>query len=286
MKRLRPPAFGASLTVETCAAGISIPERAQALRNALPVIQASEIEYQELGSSARLFEVVESSMVTPELNADLMGVIYKSHFTRKGSPSRSLYEAIRMAPEFGICPLCAQRIVATVDHYLPQTRHPKLNLTPVNLVPACSDCNKSKLAGVATRAEEQTLHPYYDDLGNERWLVVQIQPSLPPTITFAIRPSIAWSAVLTARVQHHFRVMAINELYVAQAASEMADISYALENVGASSGPTGVRQHLDEQFQSRCARDANSWRTALYEGLRDSDWFCNEGYQRIRGPRA
>lgn len=285
MKRLNPPVFGANLTVETCATGISIPERAQALRDALPVIQASEVEYRELGSSARLFEIVESNIVTPQLSADLMGIIYKSHFARKGAPSRALYEEIRMAPEFGICPLCAQRIVATVDHYLPQTRYPKLNLTPVNLVPACSDCNKSKLAGVATRAEEQTLHPYYDDLGNERWLVVEIRASTPPTISFTIRPSNVWNTVLAARVQHHFRVMGINELYVAQAASEMADISYALESVGGSAGPNGVRQHLDEQFRSRYARDANSWRTALYEGLRDSDWFCTEGYRMIRNSR-
>jgi len=286
VKRLSPPVFSAALTVESCAVGISNPERAQALRDALPVIQASEVEYRELGPSARLFEIAESNTVTPQLSADLMGTIYKSNFARKGAPSRALYEEIRMAPEFGICPLCAQRIVSTVDHYLPQSRHPKLNLTPVNLIPACSDCNKRKLAGVATRAEEQTLHPYYDDLGNERWLVVEIQASSPPTITFAIRPPRAWSAVLAARAQHHFRVMGISELYVAQAASEMADISYALENVGASAGSNGVRQHLDEQFQSRCARDANSWRTALYEGLRDSDWFCNEGYRMIRSPRA
>ena len=286
MKRLDPPAFNATLTVETCAAGISIPDRAQALRDALPVIQASEVEYLELGLAGQLFEIVESDTVTPQLNADLMGIIYKSHFARKGSPSRSLYEQIRMAPEFGICPLCAQRTVATVDHYLPQTRHPKLNLTPANLVPACSDCNKRKLAGVATRAEDQTLHPYYDNLGNERWLVVEVRASSPPTISFAVRPAGTWSEVLTKRVHHHFRVMGLGELYGAQAASEMADISYSLEDVGASSGPDGVRQHLDGQFRSRHARDANSWKTALYEGLRDSDWFCFEGYRQIRTPRA
>ncbi len=80
--------------------------------------------------------------------------------------------------------------------------------------------------------------------------------------------------------------MGLGELYAAQAASEMADISYSLEEVGASSGPDGVRQHLDGQFRSRYARDTNSWKTSLYEGLRDSDWFCIEGYRLIRTPRA
>ncbi|MCY1314638.1 hypothetical protein D9M70_653130 [compost metagenome] len=76
--------------------------------------------------------------------------------------------------------------------------------------------------------------------------------------------------------------MGLGELYAAQAASEMADISYALDGVGASAGPRGVREHLDVQFRSRYFRDVNSWKTALYEGLRDSDWFCSEGYRLIR----
>lgn len=286
MKRLNPPPFDATHAVQVCASGITISDRAQALLEALPVIQASEAEYRELGASGQLYQIEESNEVTPEVDADLMGVIYKSHFARAGSPSRALYEQIRMAPEHGICPLCGQRVVATVDHYLPQTRFPKLNLTPVNLLPACSDCNKRKLAGVPENAEEQTLHPYFDELGNDRWLVVEVQASLPPTISFSIRPAVGWSEVLTARVCHHFRVMGIGELYAAQAASEMADISYSLEEVGSAAGPDGVFAHLDAQFRSRCARDTNSWKTALYEGLRDSNWFCAEGYKRIRNQQT
>ena len=282
MKRLSPPPFSAVQTVEACASGITIPERARILRAALPVIELSEAQYRELGAAGQLYRITESDDVTPELNAQLMGVIYKSHFARSGSPSRPLYEQIRMAPEHGICPLCGQRIVATVDHYLPQTRHPKLNITPLNLVPACSDCNKRKLAKSPGSAEEQSLHPYFDNLGNDRWLVVSVQPSSPPTILFSIRPSPAWSAVLSARVVNHFGLMGLGELYAAQAASELADISYSLEEVGSASGLVGVRAHLDTQFRSRFARDANSWKTALYEGLRDSEWFCVEGYRLIQ----
>ncbi|MEW6591698.1 MAG: HNH endonuclease signature motif containing protein [Pseudomonadota bacterium] len=282
MKRLDPPPFDAAHAVQVCASGITILERAQALLEALPIIQTSEAEYRERGASGQLYRIEGSNEVTPAVDADLMAVIYKSHFARAGSPSRVLYEQIRMAPEHGICPLCGQRIVATVDHYLPQTRHPKLNLTPVNLLPSCSDCNKRKLAAIPESAEKQTLHPYFDDLGNDRWLVVDVQASSPPTISFSIRPAAGWSEVLTARVRHHFSIMGLGELYAAQAASEMADISYSLEEVGSAAGQDGVRAHLDAQFRSRCARDTNSWKTALYEALRDSDWFCADGYRLIR----
>ncbi len=282
MKRLRPPAMHATDTVHACVEGITIPQRAQALTEALPTIQRCEAEYLELGPPGQLYRILPSLGVTPAIDAALMGVIYKSHFARQGTLSRTFYDRIRMAPEFGLCPLCGQRIVATVDHYLPQSRFPVLNLTPANLIPACSDCNKRKLASVPTKAEDQTLHPYFDDLGNERWLIADIQPSTPPTVSFDIRAARAWDEVLTARVINHFAVMGLAELYVAQAASELADMSYGLELLGAAAGPDGVRQHLEIQFQSCQARDSNSWRTALHEGLRDSDWFCVEGYRLIR----
>lgn len=282
MKRLHPPLIQATDTVHACAAGITIADRAQALMDALPAIQRSEAEYLELGATGQLYRITPSDSVTPAIDATLMGVIYKSHFARQGSPSRTLYDQIRMAPEFGICPLCGQRNVATVDHYLPQTRFPTLNLTPINLIPACSDCNKKKLASVPTSAENQTFHPYFDELSNERWLIAEIQPSAPPTVSFEIRPAGTWDAVMTARVRNHFLVMGLEELYIAQAASEMADISYALEDIGAATGPDGVRLHLNSQFRSRHAHNPNSWKTALYEGLRDSDWFCAEGHRLIR----
>lgn len=281
MKRLPLPAFEVKDAVEQCAAGITIAERSQALLAALPNFQAAEATYKALAPAGQLFQIPTSDQVTPLLSGDLMGTIYKSHFARVGAPSRALYEAIRLAPPYGLCPMCGQRIVASVDHYLPQSLHPIFNLTPANLVPACSDCNKGKLAKFAQSAEEQTLHPYFDDLGNERWLVVDVLETEPPSIAFRVKPSAEWSPVLAARVRHHFEVMGLAELYAAQAASELADISFNLGELSKTGGPTSVRTHLYGEFASRYARDPNSWKTALYEGLCVSDWFCKQGHLSV-----
>lgn len=283
MKSLALPDFTSAQAVEACASGIADVERADALRQALPTIEMAEQEYRILGATGELFRTAQRDEVTPSLAAGLMGMIYKRHFVRAGSPSRPLYEQIRMAPKHGICPLCGQRIVASVDHYLPKSHYPQLALTPANLVPACSDCNKNKLARVPEHAEEQTLHPYFDDLGHERWLVANVHPSAPPTIVFDVNPPASWSAVLVARVTHHFRMMGLADLYAAQAASELADISYLLIDVGDAAGADGVHNHLVRELRSRSAHDANSWKTAFYEALANSDWFCSEGYRRIRG---
>ncbi len=282
MKRLPLPSFEVKDVVEQCVSGITIVERSQALLAALPNFQAAEAAYKALAPAGQLFQIPTSDQVTPLLSGDLMGTIYKSHFARAGSPSRSLYEAIRFAPPYGLCPMCGQRIVASVDHYLPQSLHPIFNLTPANLVPACSDCNKGKLAKFAHSAEEQTLHPYFDDLGNERWLVVDVRETAPPSIAYRVRPPAGWTPVLAARVQHHFKVMGLAELYAAQAASELADISFNLGELAKTGGSVSVRTHLRGEFATRHARDPNSWKTALYEGLCASDWFCDQGHLMVR----
>jgi len=282
MKRLPLPRFDVKHAIEQCASGITILERAQALMSALPTIQAAETTYLHLAPAGQLYLIPTSDGVTPQLTRELMGTVYKSHFMRSGSPSRAIYDAIRAAPAYNLCPLCGQRTVASVDHYLPQSLHPVFNLTPANLVPACSDCNKNKLAKLAQSAEQQTLHPYFDDLGNERWLVVDIRETAPPSITYRVQPAQGWTAVLEQRVQHHFELMGLAELYAAQAASELADISFGLMEVGQTGGGAAVRVHLQGEFASRYARDANSWKTALYEGLCKSDWFCTEGYRLVR----
>ena len=281
MKRLPLPGFGVTQAIKLCVSGITIPERAQALMNALPTIQEAEARYLSLAPMGQLYTIPTSDSVTPELTGKLMGTVYKSHFMRTLSPSRGLYDAIRAAPAYNLCPLCGQRPVASVDHYLPQSLHPALNLTPANLVPACADCNKNKLAKLAENAEQQTLHPYFDDLGNDRWLVTDIQETAPPSIVYRVRPAQAWSSVLAQRVQYHFGVMGLAELYAAQAASELADISFGLLQVSQTGGGRAVRGHLHGEFASRRARDANSWKTALYEGLCESDWFCDEGYRLV-----
>lgn len=282
MKRLPLPGFDVKQAIELCASGITIPERTQALMNALPTIQGAEAAYLNLAPVGQLYTIPTSDGVTPQLTGEMMGTVYKSHFMRAGSPSRGLYDAIRVAPAYNLCPLCGQRTVASVDHYLPQSLHPVFNLTPANLVPACSDCNKNKLAKLAQCAEQQTLHPYFDDLGNERWLVADIRETAPPAIAYRVRPVQGWTPVLAQRVQYHFEVMGLAELYAAQAASELADISFGLMQVGQTGGGAAVRIHLQGEFTSRHVRDANSWKTALYEGLCASEWFCNEGYRLVR----
>jgi hypothetical protein len=134
------------------------------LRAAAPGFLAAELAYLNAAAREVLFEIPGSDDVDGHVTTKEMEALYKGNFSRSRSPARRIYDAIKLAPPHGICPLCGQRVVATLDHYLAKSVHPRLAITPANLIPACSDCNKLKLDRQARDAQEQPLHPYFDRL--------------------------------------------------------------------------------------------------------------------------
>lgn len=285
IKKLPVPPATVDVAAETCASGISIAERARILREAIPVMQVAELDYRNRGGVGEFHLIAGSHSVTDELDQPLMDTIYKNHFVPKTSPTRPIYDQILHAQSSnGRCPSCGQRDVTAVDHYLPKSKYPKLALTPINLVPICDVCNKKKLAKSPATAEEQFIHPYFDDLGQERWLHADIQPTSPPTVTYYIKPPTSWRAIqaLTERVEKQFALLELGDLYAAQVASELPEIAGALIEIGDAAGDEDVRAHLQLLFRSFRASDPNSWKTALYEAMANSDWFCSEGYRMIR----
>jgi hypothetical protein len=81
-------------------------------------IEAAEIRYRRLGANASLFTIAEAATVADRVGAQEMKSLYKDTFSRKGSKARHIYDAIKNAPQNGICPICGQRVISTLDHYL------------------------------------------------------------------------------------------------------------------------------------------------------------------------
>ena len=178
----------------------------------------------------------------------------------------------------GVCPLCGHRTVSTIDHYLPKAAFPSLVVVPYNLVPACGVCNKVKLVDAPESAEDQTLHPYYDDVTDDQWLFAKVIETSPSSIVFFVRAPADWDEVLKARVDHHFDVLELGQLYSCQAATELANIRFQLENILRSAGAEAVQGHLNEGAISRRANHINSWQTAMYQAMAESIRFCNGGF--------
>jgi hypothetical protein len=207
------------------------------------------------------------------LPAGEMGRLYDRKMAAQRSPARAIYDAVKLAAENGQCPLCGHRQVMTLDHYLPKSTFPALAVNPVNLVPACRDCNSAKLASTS-----ETLHPYYDAIEGVRWLAASVVEGAPAAARFFVEPSADWPRSLAARVNSHFQIFGLADLYTAQAAVQLSGMRRRMEGLHQEGGAVLVRSHLAQDADSWRGHKVNAWQTAFYDALRQSNWYCSGGF--------
>ncbi|QKW29143.1 hypothetical protein HUT11_25810 [Streptomyces seoulensis] len=197
---------------------------------------------------------------------------YTSRMARKGSAGREIYDQLLKRAHRGLCPLCGHGFADTIDHQLPKVAYPLLAVTPANLVPACLPCNKARGEAAPATAEEQTLHPYFDDVTDHVWLAARLTTPPEPGAVFFVSPHPDWSATLTARVQRHFTTCNLARLYAAQVGTELAALNDYLRG-------KPYRAVLDEmQHRAASYGTRNSWQAALYRALAASPWYITSGY--------
>ncbi|WP_224372476.1 HNH endonuclease [Hyalangium versicolor] len=246
-----------------------------------PDIGAAAQVFDATAKAGRLYTLEEHKDVAGQVTAREMSDLYKRRMARSGSAGRRVYDALMLRAK-GICPLCGHLPVSTLDHQLPQAMFPALAVTPTNLVPACGDCNKWKQDAIPRKAEEQTFHPYFDDFGKEPWLHAEVVENTPPTLRYSVRPPASWPAIWGARARHHFRTYKLGRLYKTQAANELMNMQHLLLGLQEKAGVDGVRSHLRSHEESCAKANPNSWQTAMYRALGESEWFCTEGLVQLR----
>ena len=146
------------------------------------------------------------------------------------------HSALHSAPQ-DRCPLCVQRMVTTLDHHLLKAYYPVFSVNPLNLVPACADCNKAKLSNYHENPEEVPLHPYYDNIDGDRWLVAAVVQTAPAAMRFYVQPPGVWDPVLAEWLRRHFDELCLATLYGSEAAEELVNIRSQLVGLhGAGEG--------------------------------------------------
>ncbi|WNI16214.1 HNH endonuclease [Actinacidiphila sp. ITFR-21] len=199
---------------------------------------------------------------------------YTQRMARKGTPGKDEYDKIKSATPFGRCPLCGHRDVETIDHQLPKKAYPLLAVVPANLVPACRSCNTVKGESEPKIAEDQTLHPYFDDIGKEQWLFATVHEVAPAFLEFFIVPPPAWDNVLTKRALGHFHKFGLASLYGSQAAQEMSGLRHILKR----KVPSTVGEYLRDEAMGLAEASPNLWRTAMYQALAENSWYVDGGF--------
>lgn len=281
MRSLPNPAVTSAEVLRLCASSIRDPDLKQRLLDAEVVVEAAESWYLEHGKSAELYAITGTEDVGGFVSRKEMERVYNGTFV-KGTRTRSTYAMLKKACVNDICPLCAQGTVHQLDHYLPITRFPVYGITAINLVPACSDCNKCKLIHVPANAGEQTIHPYFDEVDDEQWLFGEVVETTPAAMRFAVKAPDHWDAVLVERLKTHFRIFKLGALYATHAAVEIGNMRHALKKMAATPGfSERIRQHLRERAESCADVYENSWQRATFDALADSDWFCFGGFEVV-----
>lgn len=273
-----PPQLDPRLTFETCIGGMRDAALQQRFQLATPLITQASVDY-ELAANSNLLHTIPSGNGVGPVSCKEMSKLYDSRMVPMNSPGRATYDLLLSAPRHGICPLCGVRTVSTLDHHLPKAHYPAYTVNPLNLVAACQDCNKAKLNKIPTTSSEETLHPYFDNIDNERWLMAEVLNTAPAALKFFVEGPTNWSPILASRVQYEFEMLRHGKSYPLYAASELASIRSGLMKLRAAGGQAAVRNQLTERAESCKADRLNSWRTAMYEALAFSDWFCGGGFQ-------
>ncbi|GKS10868.1 HNH endonuclease [Paenibacillus chitinolyticus] len=277
MRKLPPPTDKPEVVFAACISKVRNPALKQSLISCTQEIIKDSQSFVRHAKRNTLHLISEKNVVGIGVSKEEMEKVYTDRMAKKTAPGRAYYDKLITIPKNGICPLCGHRIVQTLDHHLPKAHHPSLVVSPINLIPACSDCNKSKLNSRPTSPEEEPLHPYFDNIENDRWLYAEVIQDDPVAIRYFIDAPSHWDTIKTARVKNHFELLELSRLYSIQAATELADIKHRLRKLYRSSGSDAVRSQLLDSAESCGQQHLNYWKTAMYHALAQSDWYHNTG---------
>lgn len=280
MRKLPRPANSAHDVFTLCIKQVRKLELRKRLAAITGNIEQGEAHYIQNAEAEELHTFPRHAAVGA-VSRDELVKVYTGRFVPKDCDARHIYDEIILAAPQGRCPLCGVGQVTTLDHHLPKADYPVLAVTPANLVPACTWCQTEKRQGRPATAEEQTLHPYFDDFEGERWLFADVLQTQPASFSFFVQPPASWTELDAARLQHHLEAFKLYRLFASNAADELTNIRYSLQNLLDTGDMTAVRNHLRAEADSREQAHKNSWQTAMYRAASVSDWFCNGGFAAI-----
>lgn len=245
-----------------------------------PLINKAEKEFEEKIVKCEAHLISQELTVNGNVTSGELANLYTARMVSH-EVGRIHYNSILLSAKKGLCPLCSHRDVSTLDHYLPKSLYPRLSVVPINLIPACQKCNTDKSSDYPTSPETHRLHPYFDNIENDKWLIASVNYSNPISVTFSVGWAKGWNLLMYSRVSRHFDFFELNTLYATQAGRELSGIKHQLSNVFQSGGIQSLRTYLIECSTSRAIDNLNSWQSALYAGLAANDWFCSGGFRQI-----
>lgn len=275
---LAKPSLSARITYEVSISRVNDGGLRARLQAAAPHIESETAIFESLADAGRSHEFLH--VASPGVTTGELVDVYDDRFARKEGPGRHIYDQLRISAPDAKCALCGHRDAKTLDHYLPKRHFANLVVAPLNLIPACRDCNFVKLNRVATTNADQTINPYFDQIDDsEVWMLATVVHSEPAAVRFDVACPPIWTPELVARVHKHFEVFELGSLYASQAAGELALRRRMFSEAFDAGGREGLRRLLLSFQRSAAGFRPNGWQAVLYTAWRLSDWFVDGGFR-------
>lgn len=278
MRKVQRPSDLPKDVLLTCISNYEDEDLVTRMESAAPYIVAASDLFEEMVISKTLhtLEPHDDEGVSGIVSTKEMKNVYNDKLVKKGQPGRDIYDRILNAPKLNKCPICGHRVVSTLDHHLPKAKFPALSITPVNLIPSCFDCNKTKKVAIPSSPEEETLHPYFDDVEGDLWLKAEILEGRPIGFKFYVTQPDNWDDLKYMRARNHLKIFELGRLFSINAAEEYSMRELTLKRIYGKSGSEGLKTQLQDYAESAEAVHLNSWQSAMFRALEGSNWYLEE----------
>lgn len=271
MIKLEKPEFKQDEIINNCISNMREGTLKQRILDSKDEIVRKGIEYDQKACLGQLSHIGVHNALEGGATKDDMTKLYETKFVPKGQGGRKYYDAIKLLSLK--CPYCAQREVSTLDHYLPKAKYPTYAITPYNLVPSCANCNTDKKDKSFEGREEETIHPYYDDFTDKKWIVANMIEEDPIAFEFMVHCPEVWEDIKKVRAENHFKKFELNKLYKPYASEEFRACLKRIIRLYKRGGKELAIEDLKEHIEDQEAVRLNTWKAAMYQAIIDSEWF-------------
>lgn len=285
MKKLPRPNIKARDSYYACVSAVIEVNLKTRLETCYDYINKQVNDYIAHASIGTLFSLIP---LKHQKNEDpiVIGKVLKSeliklydYYMLQKHPARAIYDEILIAAN-DKCPFCGGiGRPKTLDHYLPKAKYPQFSVFPLNLIPACRDCNTDKSNRLALNANEQVLHPYLDEefFFSIQWIFALVVTTEPCTLSFYTEPPISWDKISRDRVHKHFESFDLAKRYSIQTAEELSTLIYQRSSYLRNLNSDDFKKHLQSVATSPTLF-ANHWKKVMYQALSENEWFCNKQF--------
>ena len=279
MLRLNEPVHTYEQSLDDCGSGIAryMPLKMKLSNGKLDLLAAGG-QYSVAGRAGNLssfapFLGSAVDVVIADITKEELVKVYDQYFVPEDKVARRVYDAIMNSAQEK-CPFCGGiGTPRNLDHFLPKAYFPQFTVLPINLVPACWDCNMDgKGHTIAATAEDQPIQPYLDDAKffNEQWVFAAYHAGANGAhgeFEYFTSPPIHWSVVERTRVARHFENFDLAKRYSVKAAEQLATVFGQIDRMKSKGlGEEDVRHVLLEPGVAQ-APFINHWQRGMYQAL-------------------